>query len=158
MGFEWTPKLTLFPSMLLIKHYTCKNGTESSEEGHDILPKYVKNEWGVVFILVGSGKSSAHKWALFPVYHLWVENESHTHGKNGTYYLLLSCSICFCGYWICLNGSLDYFPFWGKLLEFIFNMEWIHLIYCPWFISWFTANIYNYVNFLWRGGKPFRFI
>lgn len=30
------------------------------------------------------------KWALFPVHLLWVENESHTHGKNGTIFFCLA--------------------------------------------------------------------
>lgn len=47
------------------------------------------------------------------------------HSWKEWHYLLLSSSVCFCGYWICLNGNLDCFLFWGKLLEFIFN--WIRI-------------------------------
>lgn len=83
-------QIDTFPLNVAYKTYTCKNGTESSEEGHTILPEYVKNEWGVVCIPVGSGKSSAHKWALFLACDLWVENESHTHGKNGTIFFCLT--------------------------------------------------------------------
>lgn len=58
MGFEWTPKWH-FHSSVACKNYTCNNGIESSEEGHNILPEYVKNEWGVFCIPAGSGKPSA---------------------------------------------------------------------------------------------------
>lgn len=37
------------------KSYTCKNGTASSEKGHNILPENVKNERGAVCIPAGSG-------------------------------------------------------------------------------------------------------
>lgn len=50
-------QMTLFFSRVAYKSYTCKNGTESSKEGHNILPEYIKNEWSVVCI-AGSGQSS----------------------------------------------------------------------------------------------------
>lgn len=45
------------PRRVAYKSYTCKNGTESSKKGQNILPEYAKNEWSVVCIC-SSGPSS----------------------------------------------------------------------------------------------------
>lgn len=51
------------------------------------------NMWkmsGVLSVSPQAMDSLACKWALFPGHHCWVENESHTHGKNGTIFFCLA--------------------------------------------------------------------
>lgn len=88
-GLWMHSQMTLFFFFLFslaYKSYTCKNGTESSEEGHNILLECAKN-------CLYPCRLWAAQWVnerLFPVHHLWVENESHTRGKNSTIFFCLA--------------------------------------------------------------------
>lgn len=110
--------MTLPPAVLLIKVTPAKMGL-SPVRKDKIFCLNMQKMSGVLSVSVALGRlvgkwafvsctpSLSWKWAIYS----WKE----------CHYLLLSGSVCFCGYWICLNGNLNCFLFWGKLSEFIFN-------------------------------------
>ena len=111
MGFEWA-RMWHFLSELLMQVTPAKMGLSPVRK--DVTFSWICKKW------VGCSLYSCMLWAaswvsehLFPICHRWVENQSHTHEKNGPVFFYLAL-YAFCGYWICLNGNLDCFSFEGS--------------------------------------------